>query len=482
MSVNESASRTTVFEPRASPRRPTSRSLARGRNLSAAEDLSTKHSMVQVHLPSMPEMIRRQVIEHEGALGWQMGCKLLAENIRAAATVAIVSVPLSISLALASQASPLMGIITAIYGGFFGAALGGSPYNVQGPTGALSALLAMYSVSLGMKVLPWLAIGAGLLSLLANFFGVDRFCNMINRVVMEGFTLGVAFTISANQLPYGLGLVNLKKHVFLSKNLYETFSHVGDAEPLQTGITFIGMGMWFGYMVDMEKGALGGKVKRLETTLDDTYTLELMKDRFPWLEKNPDFFDLPDWEVAAKAGPSVLLSGSISVMLVAVLESLISGKIAAQKTSTEFDSQAEVFSVGGANLVCGLAGGFPCTAALARTNLNITKGATSRISAILSSIGVFIIGKACMPAFSYLPLSFVSAMMLRVTFGMPTWGYLGELWEHDKQSLLVVFIVGFISVAVDPSAGIVLGVAIEQLRPGADLHDYSSRRQSDNDA
>lgn len=111
--------------------------------------------------------------------------------------------------------------------------------------------------------------------------------------------------------------------------------------------------MWFGYMVDMEKGALGGKVKRLETTLDDTYTLELMKDRFPWLEKNPDFFDLPDWEVAAKAGPSVLLSGSISVMLVAVLESLISGKIAAQKTSTEFDSQAEVFSVGGANLICG---------------------------------------------------------------------------------------------------------------------------------
>ena len=56
------------------------------------------------------------------------------------------------------------------------------------------------------------------------------------------------------------------------------------------------------------------------------------------------------------------------------------------------------------------------------------------------------------------------------------------MWEHDKQSLLVVFIVGFISVAVDPSAGIVLGVAIEQLRPGADLHDYSSRRQSDNDA
>lgn len=118
-------------------------------------------------------------------------------------------------------------------------------------------------------------------------------------------------------------------------------------------VIMAGMGMWFGYMVDMEKGALGGKVKRLETTLDDTYTLELMKDRFPWLEKNPDFFDLPDWEVAAKAGPSVLLSGSISVMLVAVLESLISGKIAAQKTSTEFDSQAEVFSVGGANLVCG---------------------------------------------------------------------------------------------------------------------------------
>ena len=91
------------------------------------------------------------------------------------------------------------------------------------PENILSVIYGLHSFFYRCTIL-YIAIAIGLLSLLANFFGVDRFCNMINRVVMEGFTLGVAFTISANQLPYGLGLVNLKKHVFLSKNLYETFS------------------------------------------------------------------------------------------------------------------------------------------------------------------------------------------------------------------------------------------------------------------
>ena len=88
-------------------------------------------------------------------------------NSWAGLSVAIVSVPLSISLALVSQATPVMGILTAIWGGLFGAAVGGSVYNIQGPTGAMSSLLTMYSVSLGMDVLPWLAVGAGVCSFIA---------------------------------------------------------------------------------------------------------------------------------------------------------------------------------------------------------------------------------------------------------------------------------------------------------------------------
>jgi len=393
-------------------------------------------------------------------------------------------VPLSISLALVSQATPVMGILTAIWGGLFGAAVGGSVYNIQGPTGAMSSLLTMYSVSLGMDVLPWLAVGAGVCSFIAYYVRLDLFCNLITENVMEGFVLGVAFTIGANQLPYGLGLLNLHKHRFLTHNVIETFSHIHLAEPLQTSITCFGFimllvlnkwrplfpwilvlaagGILLGYLVDMDDDVIGGKISPAGRSTEDSFPLELMKDRYPRL--NQVFFEMPKLEVATKSGPGAIISGSISLMLVAVVESLISGKIAAERTGTEFEPRSEILSIGAANLACGLAGGFPCTAALARTNLNIAKGATSRTSAIISAVGVALITKTMMPAFRYMPLAVIAAMMLKITVGMPNWAFLSDVYSRDKASLLVILAVAFTSVTVDPSAGIFFGVGIEQLR------------------
>ena len=81
---------------------------------------------------------------------------------------------------------------------------------------------------------------------------------------------------------------------------------------------------------------------------------------------------------------------------------------------------------------CRLAGGFPCTAALARTTLNIRKGATSRVSAIISSLTVYAIVKLASTLFMYLPLPFVAAMMLTITYGMPDWRLLAEMAKSNR--------------------------------------------------
>eukprot|EP00039_Didymoeca_costata_P009689 m.129049 g.129049 ORF g.129049 m.129049 type:complete len:500 (-) comp14570_c0_seq8:1119-2618(-) len=407
----------------------------------------------------------------------------IKDNAFSAMTVALVTVPQSISLALASEASPAMGIITAIYGGFFGALSGGSAYSVQGPTGALSSLLAMYSVSVGMELLPWLAIGSGILTVVAYFLHIDKFCELVTQSVMEGFTLGVAFTVATNQLPYGLGL-SVEKHVFLSYNVAEIYSHLLDADVFQSCLTLVSFlllyflnkwrpyypwfflmgvaGMTIGYLVD-DDAVKTGNVASLTKGVDESITLELMKDRFPGLTQM-QFFSLPNLTILQRTGPTILISGSVSMMLVAVMESLIAGKIAADHTNSKFNPHSEVFSLATANLACGAAGGFPCTAALPRTTLNISKGATSHMSAIMSSIGAAMIASFFMPALAYLPLAMIAAMMLRVSIAMPDWNFLKHMVEQDKQSLLVTLIVAFSAVTVDPSAGIVFGVAIEQLR------------------
>ena len=154
--------------------------------------------------------------------------------------MALVSLPLSISLAIAADALPVQGCITAVWAGLFSAVLGGSHYNIVGPTGALSGILSYYSLkycppapaACYSGILPLLAILSGLISLLVWSSGLDKFLVFIPGAVMHGFTLGVAFIISANQLNFLLGLPKLPRHPEFLANLGETFSNLQSISPL----------------------------------------------------------------------------------------------------------------------------------------------------------------------------------------------------------------------------------------------------------
>lgn len=420
----------------------------------------------------------------------------IAENIRPGLTVAFVSLPLSISLAVASQATPGMGTATAIYGGLFGALVGGSSYNIQGPTGALSPILAWYSVSYGQQILPWLAIGAGILSLIAFIVRLDGVAQYMSQVVMEGFNLGVAITNIMNVLPYGLGIDGLYKHRHLHNNILEMCSNLMRAEPFQSSITLIGfvglmqanrwrpkfpwflclatVSMIFGYMVENDSRLVGLVQSYSSSNRDNSsaFPLLLMNDRYPPLKDNlwspPRFEEIQDLEW------SVIINGSMSVMLLAVFETLISAKLADSRTQTKSDTRMELIGVGFGNLACGIVGGFPCTAALARTNLNIRKGATSRLSAIVSAVGVLGIVNFASESFMYLPLPVVAAMMLTVNFGMPNWSLIAVLAKSKKKELLIVLLVAAVCIMLDPGIALLIGISMEYARfsDGATKSDY----------
>jgi SulP family sulfate permease len=132
--------------------------------------------------------------------------QIVKENFLPGITVALVSVPLSTALAMAAGATPMMGLITGIYGPGLQGVLGGSHYNILGPAGALVNVLKTYSATWGADIIPWLAIGSGAISFLVYMAGMERYATVLPLSVLEGFSFAVGMTIGISQLNAALGL------------------------------------------------------------------------------------------------------------------------------------------------------------------------------------------------------------------------------------------------------------------------------------
>lgn len=155
------------------------------------------------------------------------------ENWISGATVALVSVPLSAALAIASGCTPMMGLATAIFGPGIGGLVGGSNYNILGPAGALVNINAALVFDNGPQIIPAVAIVTGLLTLLVWVLKLERYCCLIPNSVLEGFSAGVATTIGCGQLNFALGLVPKKKYKEFYQNLAITFANVGNLDPVE---------------------------------------------------------------------------------------------------------------------------------------------------------------------------------------------------------------------------------------------------------
>lgn len=131
---------------------------------------------------------------------------LFKENLCSGVTVALVSVPLSSALAMAAGATPMMGLITGIYGPMIGGLIGGSNYNILGPAGALVNVLHAYYVRNGIKIIPYLAIFSGVISFFVYLFSLEKYCTVLPISVLEGFSFAVALTIGLSQMNFAFGI------------------------------------------------------------------------------------------------------------------------------------------------------------------------------------------------------------------------------------------------------------------------------------
>ncbi len=391
----------------------------------------------------------------------------IQSNWRAGLTVSLVSLPLSISLAVAANATPLMGVITAIWAGLFAALIGGSHYNVVGPTGALSGILAMYAIMHGVGILPVLAVLTGILILLCYFFHIDHYIIFIPSSVIHGFTLGVAFIIGLNQFNFATGLTGLPVHERFVHNLLESFTHAGATQSLTVLIFVIAFALLFIFLKLKSKipgpivvAVIGIALGYAHAQNIINLPIQTLFTKFGTIETALFHFSPIPWSALLDRH---LLGAAAAITVIAILETLISGKIAATMTKTNYDQRREVLGLGLANIASGLAGGIPATAALARTALNVKTGATHRTSGIINAVAVAIISLLLLPYFKYLPLPIVAAILVYVAVRMVEHEHFIRLYKHNRFDFILSLIVALITIVSDPIVGIMFGATVALL-------------------
>lgn len=387
----------------------------------------------------------------------------LKANWKSGLTVSLISIPLSISLAVASGVSPVAGIITAIWAGFIGAACGGSNYNIIGPTGALSGIIASYALVHGPESVPTLAIITGIFIVGAYLFRLERYLIFIPSSVIHGFTLGVAFIISLNQLNFALGLQNAPKHEKFIENVMWSFKHIGQSSwPACFVFVLFFLGLFLlRRTIPHIPGAiivspLGIAIGYAVTTGIVPFHLETLGTKFGDIK--PYLIQIPSFIV-----DNALITPALVVAFVAIIETMLSAKIADAMTKTKHDPRKEILGLGFANIVSGLAGGIPATAALARTALNIKTAATSKLSALLNSIFIVLGSFLFLSYFSFMPMAVIAAILVYVAINMIEREHFDRLFHHDKGNFIIAMLVAAITVYIDPIIGILAGAVMALL-------------------
>ncbi len=386
----------------------------------------------------------------------------LSRNWKSGLTVALVSIPLSISLAIASQATPIAGIITAIWAAITAAFFGSSHYNIIGPTGALSGLLASYALTCGSDSLPTLALVVGFFVLIAYYFRLERFIHYIPEAVIHGFTLGVACIIALNQINFALSLYGLHKHESILANVVESLQHANQASiySLLIFIIFLAVLLLIQSFVPHIPSIITVTIPALiigyGSYVGFLPFVETLGTRFGQLSMQ--LVQMPTF----KFSTSLLISG-MAVALVAIIETLLSAKIADRMTRTKHNDRKELLGLGLSNIVSGLVGGIPATAALARTALNIKTGGNNKLSQGLCGVFVALISLFLFNFFTFMPMAIIAAMLVFVAIRMIEREHFEHLYKTDKKSFWLSLLVALLCVIQDPIIGIFAGTTISMI-------------------
>jgi len=331
----------------------------------------------------------------------------------AGVTVAMIALPLSIAIAIASGAEPAAGLVTAIIGGFLISALGGSRVQIGGPTGAFIVVVYGVIEQYGFDGLLLATLMAGLILVVAALARAGNLIALIPEAVIEGFTVGIALIIAVSQLKDLLGLDIAR----LPADAVEAVPILWGARQ-STSLAAAGVGVASIIAIGLLKRRAGLIVViALASAAVAMFELpvETIHSRFGNLPSGLPLISLPPIGVARIVE---LLPSALVIAFLAGIESLLSAIVADRMIGGAHRSNAELMAQGAANIASPLFGGLPATGAIARTAANVRAGGITPIAGITHALVILLFVILAAPLVGYLAMPALAALLIVTAWSM----------------------------------------------------------------
>ncbi len=383
------------------------------------------------------------------------------KDVTAGIIVAIIALPLSIALALASGVGPEAGIFTAIVAGFVISALGGSCVQIAGPTAAFATIVAGIVARDGMDGLVIATVLAGVFLIL---MGICRFGSLIKFIpytITTGFTSGIAVTIVIGQLKdfFGVTYPEGVRPIETMEKLAAFLENVGTVNPaaLIVGAVSLAILIISPYIFKKIPGSLIAvivgifMVKFLPLKVSTIGNLYTISNALP-------SFHLPavNFEIVQAAIPN-----AFTIAILAAIESLLSCVVADGMINGKHRSDMELVAQGAGNIASALFGGIPATGAIARTAANIKNGGRTPVAGMVHSITLVIVLVVLMPYAGMIPMPTIAAILFIVAYNMCQWRTFLQLVKTAPKSDILVLVVTFVlTVVFDLVVAIEIGMIL----------------------
>ena len=383
------------------------------------------------------------------------------KDVTAGIIVAIIALPLSIALALASGVGPEAGIFTAIVAGFVISALGGSCVQIAGPTAAFATIVAGIVARDGMDGLIIATIMAGIFLILMGLFHFGSLIKFIPYTITTGFTSGIAVTIVIGQLKdfFGVTYPDGVKPIETTEKMKAFVQNISsiNIDALIVGVVSLAILIIAPYVLKKVPGSLIAVIVGIlmvqflplkVSTIGNLYTISN---------------SLPSFHMPAIrfSTISASVSNAFTIAVLAAIESLLSCVVADGMINSKHRSDMELVAQGAGNIASALFGGIPATGAIARTAAIIKNGGRTPIAGMVHSVTLIIVLVVLMPYAGMIPMPTIAAILFIVAYNMCQWRTFRDLVKTAPKSDILVLIVTFVlTVIFDLVVAIEIGMVL----------------------
>ena len=412
----------------------------------------------------------------KGYSGAQFGKDLTAGLI-----VAIIALPLSIALALASGVTPEQGLYTAIVAGFVISMLGGSRVQIAGPTAAFATIVAGIVAENGFSGLVLATLIAGVLLILMGVFKLGSLIRFIPHTITTGFTTGIAVTLIIGQIKDFLGITFVNSPIETIEKLEELAHqfHTFNYEALIIGAVSLAVLIIFPKFIKKIPPSIFAilisavLVKVFNMNVNTIGSLYTISSSIP----------LPSVPAVSFDTVKAIIPDAFTIAVLAAVESLLSCVVADGMTGSRHNSNTELIAQGAGNIASALFGGIPATGAIARTAANIKNGGRTPVAGMVHAIVLLLVLLVLMPYAALIPMPTIAAILFVVAYNMSEWReFVGIIKKAPKSDTLVLLVTFILTVVFDLVVAIIVGVILATvmfMKRMSDVTDAYSWREID---